>query len=424
MVPVTTQSAGVRISGGATANHPNKSMRLYGRNSYSGDIYFPLFPDLYDGAGDRIDSFAAVTLRNAGNDNGYCYIRDALAHTLAREIGLPVSAYRPVAVYLNGKYHGILNAREYMNADYFARHYNISASRIAILTDDVEAPRLEDGGETDLGDYIRLMRWVADADFRHNSTVDRLDVYLDVANLTDYYAVEILCGNIDWPHNNILIWRGYDDTAPYGDRRWRFALKDFDVAFGQMSPDSWYDVLGHAIKSSTLFGKLLTNERWQAQFVARVEELLASAFHPDYIIAVANEMRLGIAAEMPHHLNRWLRSVETQDNRYGELYDFVMKQPAYMARVFALNLGVDLALPDGPPPPPEPKDGYPFPDYSIIYNGLLSEFSAMDVDGVLCVPDGAWIPAAEFAERHGLLAFVHEPTRSVVFSPVYAYAPR
>lgn len=62
--------------------------------------------------------FKSIELRNSGNDYNRLYMRDALVQrTMGENANLDWQAYQPVVVYLNGKYHALLNLRERSNED-------------------------------------------------------------------------------------------------------------------------------------------------------------------------------------------------------------------------------------------------------------------------------------------------------------------
>jgi hypothetical protein len=237
-----------------------------------------------------------------------------------------------------------------------------------------------------------------------------------------YYAFQILCGNIDWPHNNSYIWRA-EGTGELTDGRWRMALKDLDVAFGQMVY-SWDDVLAHALRRSAFLPQLLKNEAWKNEFIETCERLLAATLHPDYIMELAAELRFSSASEQVH-TGVFTRDPVGRDTAYAQMADFLAKQPAFLASSFERNLGVTLTLPEAPPPPLRPKESYTFAHNSILLNGVMSEQRTRYDNGVLRLEyNGEWMSVNEFAVRHGLSAVVHTPTNSVMFLPAVTGMPR
>ncbi|MCL2547132.1 MAG: CotH kinase family protein [Oscillospiraceae bacterium] len=419
MTPLAVQAAGVRVAGTSSRTLPGRALRLFGREEHSGDLYFPLFDDLYDRQGRAMTDFASLTLRNSGNDFNNAFIRDALVNRLAAESGFnAVSAYRPVVIFRNGQYKGIRNMREHWGSpQYLEAHFGVDASSVTVLTDGIGDPRLSFGRERDFDDFKELHQWMGRVNLARDANVAYLNRFLDVDNFMRYAAIQIVSGNSDWPQNNVLIWRGLGNT-PYGDGRWRFVLKDFDFALGFAS-QSWRDTLGHVTSRSRLFRGLLSNPTWQAAFVTEVERLLATYFHPYHIIATANEMRLHIVQEMEHFVPLHdILSFERQDNSFARLYHYAMVQPAFLAERFYEQLGVTLQLPTQSPPPLPSLGSYTFPHNSVILGGSMFDSRSQRMDGVLSVNiDGEWISIEAYAEANNLLVFVHAATDSVIFSP-------
>ncbi|HEY7885122.1 MAG TPA: lamin tail domain-containing protein, partial [Cellvibrionaceae bacterium] len=84
------QDIGVRIHGGWSRAHRQKSLRLYARNAYGDSRFnYPMFPD-QDSSG-----YNRLMLRNSGNDNDYTMFRDAMMQALGAELRMDTQAYRP-----------------------------------------------------------------------------------------------------------------------------------------------------------------------------------------------------------------------------------------------------------------------------------------------------------------------------------------
>jgi hypothetical protein len=171
-------------------------------------------------------------LRNGGNDDAFCRLRDGLAHTLGQEVGLLGQAFQPVTVYLNGQFQDVLNARDEITPLWLATWHGADIDTVAILTHNEYNPRRKYGNILDLADYHRIIEWVSGRDFTRDSTLDALSQWVDLDNLMMFYAFQITCGNIDWPHNNCFIWRA-EGTGELTDGRWRMALKDLERSTGR-----------------------------------------------------------------------------------------------------------------------------------------------------------------------------------------------
>lgn len=69
----------------------------------------------------------------------------------------------------------------------------------------------------------------------HNLSVksyyDHVAAQLDLDNLIDFYIANQYFCNLDWPTNNIKVWRNKNSADPSGfDTKCRFVLLDMDMA--------------------------------------------------------------------------------------------------------------------------------------------------------------------------------------------------
>ena len=111
-----------RIQGGATRTNPLKSLAVYANKRFGTKrLSYEFFPDQKPG----LTEFKSIVLRNAGNDFDYLYMRDIIAQrTMASHADLDWQAWRPVIIFINGQYRGILNIRERANEDNIYTNYD------------------------------------------------------------------------------------------------------------------------------------------------------------------------------------------------------------------------------------------------------------------------------------------------------------
>ena len=111
-----------RIQGGASRDAQLKSLVVYANKRFGEKrLKYEFFPDQRPGVKD----FKSIILRNAGNDFDYLYMRDAIIQrVMGQNTDLDWQAWRPVIVYFNGIYKGILNIRERSNEDNIYTNYD------------------------------------------------------------------------------------------------------------------------------------------------------------------------------------------------------------------------------------------------------------------------------------------------------------
>ncbi|MDD6095496.1 MAG: CotH kinase family protein, partial [Clostridia bacterium] len=108
-----------------------------------------------------------------------------------------------------------------------------------------------------------------------------LEEKVSVEDLLSYFAFEIYCNNLDWPGNNVEIWRysgESTDGLPYSDGRLYPLAYDFDKAF--YSPagyDSFVSLLDPETKQDNVLYCLMRSEEYKAYFVNCLNFMLSGA---------------------------------------------------------------------------------------------------------------------------------------------------
>lgn len=138
--------------------------------------------------------------------------RDALiTNGLMTGTAVDFQEYRPVVVYVNGKYWGIYNLREKVNEHYIKDHYNISEDKLDMLEYKEEiTPNIIHG---DLQNYNQLIDFLNNHDLSNDDNYQYVKSLIDIDNFIDYQIAEIYCANIDWPSNNNKFWRSREKVG-------------------------------------------------------------------------------------------------------------------------------------------------------------------------------------------------------------------
>lgn len=331
---VLAEPGGVRIVGHYSVGAPFKSLGLYARQKYgAGKFRYQIFPDkdIYD--------FEAFILRNSGNDWHRTLFRDALAHHLASKIGLPVQAYRPAIVFLNGVYWGIHNLRERMNEHYIESNYGVDSEQIDLVAWNY-------GFQVYAGDslnYVRFRDYVQSHDLSNPEVykVARNEIHLN--NMIDYFACEIFMGNRDWPHNNLHMWRPREYNG-----RWMWLFKDLDHGFGYQANYKTNTLRINALDDD-FFPHFLENDSFRHAFLNRMAFLMNTLFTPEHVFEQIDQFKSRLHPEIERHLTRWA-GVEPFDdppttvdewNAYcQELYEFAENRMPYVQQDFIDHFGL------------------------------------------------------------------------------------
>lgn len=322
-----SQYCGARIHGNATRSFPQKSFRIYSDKGYDDNKSFKyeIFPGLEKEVNDkRIKSFKRLILRNAGNDWTSAMLRDEFIQSLFNGVKtLDTQAYRSSVVFINGEYWGIYHIRERYDDEYLEAHYNLDNKKTAIL-DVFEKVEIQKGTQEDADAYTNgILNYLKSHSITEQGTYDYIKTKMDMENYIDYNIAHIFSGNIDWPGNNVCIWRyGTDDgqyhpEAPYGqDGRWRWFVKDIDYGFGLYGNSVTHDTLGFAASekqetyanpewSTFLLRTLLKNTDFRNEFISRFADHMNTTLEPTRVLSILNETAAAMQPGIQENYDRW-----------------------------------------------------------------------------------------------------------------------
>jgi hypothetical protein len=304
---IFSQQAGIQIDGGAggSRSHPQHSFRVEMDDGVlgSGPVYYPLIPNRPG----RI-KYGKIYLRNGSNQYlSYPYKDACQVEGMAATTKNYYSAWRPVSVYINGSYFGLYELREKLDTEYFETLEDADPKSMDILSLSYwygGALRAVEGSVDSF--------FIAYDSFLGLNPADTLfwtqaDQYFDMEWYTDYIIGESWMGNVDWPWNNIRIYRS--DKTGY---RWRFCIIDLELA---MDPGGWTncftDHIQHMLSQSTsipyinIWLKSMQNQQFRNYFINRFADLMNTAYLPDRLIAIENSFYNQTVAEMPNEYMRW-----------------------------------------------------------------------------------------------------------------------
>lgn len=312
---IVNHGAGLRNHGNSTRSLPNRSWRLYARGSYgSSNFNHRFFNDQHFAA------YKRLILRNSGNDTNKTMFRDGVVQQMVNHLNFATQAYQPCIVFLNGEYWGIYNIRERFDDHYFNRTFGVDGDDLDYLENNA---LVEEGSNTH---YLNFLQTLEETDMSTEEAYTYLERNMDIQNYHDYYISSIFSANYDWPNNNIVYWRkrtpDYVPDAPYGhDGRWRWVMKDMDVAFNGNT--EWirnaatFNMLDHSTnltgingaddhgEYTFLFRTALENPRFKNEFVNRFADLLNTTFLTERVLTVIDEHQAILDGEIEEHIERW-----------------------------------------------------------------------------------------------------------------------
>ncbi|PCJ64988.1 MAG: hypothetical protein COA58_12010 [Bacteroidetes bacterium] len=318
--------AGIRIRGGGSTSFAQKSFTLYFRSEYGmSNIEYPFFEDF------NFDEYKRLAFRNSGNDFVQTHFRDALLQSLLTDFNFEGQQSKPSVVYLDGEYWGIHNIREKQDKHYFHELTGIGKDSFDIVN---TCGDIDEGDNTDflaLQDYVNANSLVDDANYQYVSSK------IDVDNVIDYFIAQIYTANYDWPYSNMKLWKSKRPNS-----KWRYIMYDLDFTFNQdNSSGFWVNSMDHVTDittwersecSSRIFRKLLENEKFKEDFLARFAFHLNNSFSVGRVTAAITEFENIYRPEMEEHIARWgfPESMTAWDFQVNALRSFAKERPCVM----------------------------------------------------------------------------------------------
>jgi hypothetical protein len=297
----------MRMDGGAggSRSHPQHSFRLSFTHGAFGDkpIAFPLLPDRPNRA-----QYSDIYLRNGSNQYLNLPYKDASQVRMMSEGSANYYAsYRPVSVYINGAYFGLYELREKFNQEYFEQHDNATRDSIELLSLSYWYNLVLRAVEGDVDNF-----W---SDYSNFNTLDPssptywqdADQYFDLKHYTDYIIAESWMGNVDWPGNNIKIYR-----SDASQKRWRFALIDLELS---MQPNGWTNCTDNHIAYMmgqsednpyiNIWKQSIENLAYRNYFINRFADQMNTSYRQEQLLATEQAFYESMLPEMPLQFARW-----------------------------------------------------------------------------------------------------------------------
>jgi len=234
---VINQLCETRVMGGQSREHPLKSLAVYANKRFGTKRFeYEFFPDQKPGLTD----FKSIMLRNAGNDFGGLYMRDAIIQrVMAQNTDLDWQAWRPAVIFLNGTYKGMLNIRERSNDDNIYTNYKDEKGNGLEDIDMIEISQenskmVEELKAGTLDNYDAFKAFYNQA----GHTMAEYEEIMDCQEFINLMIMNLYYCNLDFPGNNIVVWRPIADGG-----RWRWISKDTDFGLGLYGRNANYNTI-------------------------------------------------------------------------------------------------------------------------------------------------------------------------------------
>lgn len=340
----------IRVSGGATRYHPQKSLRVCAKKEYG---YSSIDYDFFGNGSSK--QHKCILLRNSGNDWDRTMFRDILAQSLIFDTDVDTQKYKTSVMYLNGEYWGIHNIREFYDDQYLKYKYGTKKESTVIIEPDRKnggLPVVRDGTSGDEVAYLELLE--------NMNNYDYLKSNIDVESYIDYFLINVYAANGDWPDNNIRLWKLKTERFPNLstqplDGKWRWLLFDVDSSFGLFKSNNHdFNTLNYATRKTIYIDKSKKDERWPTaiintllsnkdflnRFINRYADLLNTNFSEEKVLNTIEYLEKEYEPEIPMHISKWggskdkggksaFESIEKWKENIQVLKDFALNRPTH-----------------------------------------------------------------------------------------------
>ena len=337
---VFTQNVGIRIAGSFGRGRAQKGFNVIARKEYGkGSMEYPFFENR------PYTEYKAVVLRAGAQDQNRSKIRDELASGLLEgtDINILYQAYRPTVLYLNGEYWGVYFMKEKRNRFFVAQHENTENN-----VDLAIGKGFKQRTYGDNSDWVSLYEYATTHDLSSAEAYAYVSERMDVDSFRDYMIAEIYNGNTDTYNFQYYRLKG---------GKWKFIFYDFCWGFQSPGHETLAFRMGKTpsdVCSAKLFAAMLQNKGWRDSFCRRFGELLNTAFAPERVSALIEELYGYVEPEIKREREKFnkdtfmgvkqpntnLGTYEGFQSEISKLKDFAQKRPEEIKRQLQSNLGL------------------------------------------------------------------------------------
>ena len=337
---VFTQNVGIRIAGSFGRGRAQKGFNVIARKEYGkGSMEYPFFENR------PYTEYKAVVLRAGAQDQNRSKIRDELASGLLEgtDINILYQAYRPTVLYLNGEYWGVYFLKEKRNRFFVAQHENTENN-----VDLAIGKGFKQRSYGDNSDWVSLYEYATSHDLSSAEAYAYVSERMDVDSFRDYMIAEIYNGNTDTYNFQYYRLKG---------GKWKFIFYDFCWGFQSPGHETLAFRMGKTpsdVCSAKLFAAMLQNKGWRDSFCRRFGELLSTAFAPERVSALIEELYGYVEPEIKREREKFnkdtfmgvkqpntnLGTYEGFQSEISKLKDFAQRRPEELKRQLQSNLGL------------------------------------------------------------------------------------
>lgn len=354
------------VSGNGSSGFAMKSLRIYYKGALNetaglqNDLYYDLFDGLaVDNNGAAITDFSRLLLRNSGNDCGVSYIRDAYMQRVCAGLYVDTMAAASTLVFVNGEFWGVYNIRERYSPEYVENHYGISKENVTVIESDYSQVHtntnadyiVSSGAEGDADPFNELVKYMKEHNLSNEEYYRYVCERMDIDSFIDMWVVRLYFNAIDWPENNIKVWRNKNPDDPSGfDTKWHFTLLDMDMGLSfydfTSEDDNCFNRINRGSVCGNMMCDLLENEGFRNRFILRYYEVVNEHFTVEYLSETFEALYAERTPLMPLQVGRWPSdgaSTSRWESTCNDIRSFISNRNRYALQYLYSYFGISEA---------------------------------------------------------------------------------
>ena len=212
-----------------------------------------------------------------------------------------VQAYKPIVLYINGKYWGLYFIREKVDETFVANHYNVTATK-----KNTDILRINGSVKTGSAKkYNKMLSFIRNNSLSNSANYEKIKEQIDIENLCDYWIAET------WATNNDMLNVRYFSNDDIDSGKWKFIFYDLDFAFYNVSTNyfsfstsSGGMTVNHF--STFLLRNLMKNKEFKKTYLERLSYNLKNTWSTENFTNKIDEVIDEIGTdEIKRNLKRW-----------------------------------------------------------------------------------------------------------------------
>ena len=305
-----SQDCGLSIAGQTSRPKKNRGWKVTFRSKYGKDLLESKVFDDYD-----VDTFDSLVLRLGTTTIA---LHDILGTAVGKDVMDHVlyQRYRPVTLFIAGRYYGVYYLREHVNANFIVNHLGGDEKHVDMI---YCVDTVKNGSNKD---WLALMEYCKTHNLANQQYYDYVAARIDVQSFMDYFIWRPYTGDSD--HPNIR----YVRSRNAADKRWRIVIYDMDWAFQNPQKNIGMDKYTYKLyqeekHNNIVIFSLLKNQGFRQEFLERLSYHMQYTFEPNRVKGLLNDLDQEVQHDLKASQKDWPETVTGWNKAVRNIRSFI-----------------------------------------------------------------------------------------------------